>query len=204
MGTLRVTCTRSCEYPYPCRSLAMCSPKVTYGMAGGTLLWPSLPCLGGCVVPQHPISTLRAVARSSGGGAIIVVNPHWSPSPCHHPYAQAFLPMSSCSQQRGLVLWVSLSPPCPCHHAVLHWQRWCWCHWHWHWCWHHPPLPLLPLLAQCHCEMVTGLLAPVPPYKQGLTVVGGRCWATVSSLSSLHTWHSSQAAPTIHPTSSFS
>ena len=60
-----------------------------------------------------------------------------------------------------------------------------------------------PFLLSIIMEMVTGSLAPVPPCEQELTVVGGRCWAAVSSLSSLHTWHSSQAAPTIHPTSSF-
>ena len=30
------------------------------------------------------------------GGAVIVVDLNWSPSPCHHLYARAFLPMSSC------------------------------------------------------------------------------------------------------------
>ena len=61
-----------------------------------------------------------------------------------------------------------------------------------------------PFLLNIVVEMVTGPLAPIPPCEQGLAVVGGGCWAAVSSSSSLHAWHSSQAAPTIHPTSSFS
>ena len=61
-----------------------------------------------------------------------------------------------------------------------------------------------PFLLNIVVEMVTGLLAPVPPCEQGLAVVGGGCWAAVSSSSSLCTWCSSQAAPTIHPMSSFS
>ena len=61
-----------------------------------------------------------------------------------------------------------------------------------------------PFLLNVVVEMVTGPLAPVPPCEQGLAVVGGRCWAAVSSLSSLRAWRKSQAAPTIHPTSSFS
>ena len=61
-----------------------------------------------------------------------------------------------------------------------------------------------PFLLNVVVEMVTGPLAPIPPCEQGLAVVGGGCWAAVSSSSSLHTWHSSQAAPTIHPMSSFS
>ena len=61
-----------------------------------------------------------------------------------------------------------------------------------------------PFLLNIVMEMVTGLLAPIPPCEQGLAVVGGGCWAVVSSLSSLCTGCSSQAAPTIHSTSSFS
>ena len=61
-----------------------------------------------------------------------------------------------------------------------------------------------PFLLNIIVEMVTGPLAPIPPCEQGLAVMGGGCWAAVSSSSSLHTWHSSQAAPTIHPMSSFS
>ena len=48
---------------------------------------------------QYSISTLQAVAHSSGGGGgdVVIVDPHcWPPSPCHHPYAPAFLPTSSC------------------------------------------------------------------------------------------------------------
>jgi len=33
-------------------------------------------------------------------------------------------------------------------------------------------------------EVVTGPLAPDPPCKQGLTVVGGGCWGAISSTSS--------------------
>ena len=92
------------------------------------------------------------------------------------------------------MLWVSSSPPWPCHCPVLHCQCWCWCwcwcHWHWCWhCWHCCLLPSLPSLFLL-MEMVTGPLAPIPPCEQGLAVVGGRCWAAVLS--------SCQAAPIIH------
>jgi hypothetical protein len=49
-----------------------------------------------------------------------------------------------------------------------------------------------------HCGGGDRPLAPDPPCKQELAVVGGRCWGAISSSWSPCTWCCSQAAPMIH------
>ena len=129
-------------------------------------------------------------------GRVVVVVPCWSP-PCHHLY----IPASLQAVARSGGVWC-----CGCHRLPL------------------VPVIVLSCVAGAGAvgigvvvviivsspflliivEMVTGPLAPVPPCKQGLAVVGDGCWAAISFLSSLCAWHKSQAAPMIHPMSSFS
>ena len=157
-----------------------------------------VPC---CGPPYHVVVAPPIALHHKSAPHCVVVIPRWSPSPCHHRYIPASLRAVACS---GGV----------------------WCHG----CHHLPLVPVIilfcisgagadagariiivvlpslssPFLLSVVMEMGTGQLTPIPPCKQELAVVGGGCWAVVSSLSSLSTGCSSQAAPTIHSTSSFS
>ena len=94
----------------------------TYSTAGGTLLWPSLPCLGCCIALQHPISTLRAVACSSGGGCCHCHQPSLVPLSLSSPVCTSLPPyeqllMVEGSGAMGIV--VSLFSLSSCHSALV-------------------------------------------------------------------------------------
>ena len=151
-----------------------------------TMLWWLLPLH--CTTSQHHIASLSSLV----GPPLPVITGMYQP-----PYEQLLVVEGSGAM--GVVISpLSLSSSCPVLPVLV--PHWCWCH-----C-HRCLLPSLPslFLLIVIVEMVTGPLAPVPPCEQGLAVVGGGCWAAVSSSSSLRAWHKSRAAPMIHPTSSFS
>ena len=164
----------------------------TCGKAGGTLSWPSLPCCGGsshCVAPQvstplrrrrpslFPLflsSPISLRAVACSGGV-------WCHGCRHLPLVPIVI--LSCVAGAGAgagAIGIGVGIVVIVVSSL--------------------PSPFLLIVVM---EMVTGPLAPIPPCEQGLAVVGSGCWASVSSSLSLCAWCKSQAAPMIHPMSSF-
>jgi hypothetical protein len=125
-----------------------------------------------CIASQHPISTLRAVARSSGGGCCcrhrLSLVPLSLSSPVHTSLPPYELLIAEGSGAVGVAVSpLSLLSSCPALMVLVL-----------------VPLALVlatsslsrllpsPFLLMIIVEMATGPLAPDPPCEQGLAVVG--------------------------------